>query len=96
VDYNFAWDADKARQNLRKHAEGFRQAATVFRDPGALSLYDAEHSAEEDRWITLGLSAGGGLVVVHHTFEELDAGGVRIRIFSARKATKREVAQYGK
>jgi len=60
-----------------------------------LSLYDDEHGeAGEERWITLGLSAMSGLLVVHHTFEEIDADTVDIRIFSSRKATKQEIKQY--
>jgi len=71
------------------------QAGTVFRDPRMLSLYDDEHSdSQEDRWITLGLSTVSGLLVVHHTFEDVDADTVRIRIFSSRKATKEEIKQY--
>ena len=94
MNYNFDWDPEKARRNRRKHGVGFEQAATVFGDPRALCVHDEEHSTGEDRWVTLGLSASGGLVVVHHTFEEVDATTVRIRIFSARKATKREIAAY--
>jgi hypothetical protein len=94
VQYDFEWDPEKARLNRRKHGVGFDQAATVFRDPRAASLYDDEHSETEDRWITLGISAAGGLLVVHHTFEEVDATHVRVRIFSSRKATAEEIGQY--
>jgi len=68
---------------------------TVFRDPKAASLYDDEHSKTEDRWVTLGLSAGNGLLVVHHTFEQIDADHASIRIFSCRKATPNQIRQYG-
>jgi len=95
VNYNFEWDPDKAKLNQRKHGVGFEQAATVFRDPRALSVFDDAHSQTEERWITLGVAAGGGLLVVHHTFEEMNANTVRIRIFSSRKATKNEAGQYG-
>ena len=94
MQYNFGWDPEKNRRNRKKHGVDFEQAATVFHDPRALSLYDDEHSTDEDRWITLGLSATGGLLVVHHTFDEFDANTVNIRIFSGRKATKRETKQY--
>lgn len=94
MDYNFEWDPAKARRNQTKHAVSFEQAATVFHDPRALSVYDTDHSAEEDRWITLGLSASGGLLAVHHTFEQAGRASFRVRIFSARKATPREAAQY--
>ncbi len=95
VHYDFEWDPRKARQNRRKHRVSLEQGATVFRDPRAASLYDDEHSETEDRWVTLGLSAGGGLLVVHHTFEEIDAYHVRIRIFSCWKATPNQIRQYG-
>jgi len=92
--YDFEWDPQKNKQNLNKHKVAFEQATAVFRDPKALSLYDDEHSVEEDRWITLGLSYSGGLLVVHHTFKEMAEEKLVIRIFSARKATKKEIKQY--
>ena len=95
VQYDFEWDPEKARQNRRKHRVSFEQGATVFRDPRAASLYDNAHSETEDRWVTLGLSAGSGILVVHHTFQEIDADHVRIRIFSCRKATLDQIRQYG-
>lgn len=95
MNYDFEWDPDKARMNRRKHGVGFEHAATVFRDPRAVSVFDDTHSRTEDRWITLGVSSGGGLLVVHHTFEEVDENTMRIRIFSSRKATRKEIAQYG-
>ena len=95
VNYDFEWDPEKAKRNCQKHGVGFDQAATVFRDPRALSVFDDTHSNAEDRWITLGVSAGGGLMVVHHTFEVISENTIRIRIFSSRKATKREAGQYG-
>jgi len=95
MEYCFQWDPHKAIVNYRKHRVGFDQAATVFLDPRALSLYDDSHSDEEDHWITLGMSAFAGLLVVHHTYEEdADASTVYIRIISSRKATNREVRQY--
>jgi len=95
VEYDFEWDPNKARLNRRKHGVAFEQAATVFRDPRAVSVFDDAHSESEDRWITLGLSADGGVMVVHHTFEEVNARRFRIRIFSSRKATRSETDQYG-
>ncbi|MFH1969514.1 MAG: BrnT family toxin [Verrucomicrobiota bacterium] len=95
MNYDFEWDPDKAKLNRQKHGVGFDQAATVFRDPRAVSVFDDAHSRTEDRWITLGVSAGAGLFVVHHTFEEINESTVRIRIFSSRKATKNEASQYG-
>jgi uncharacterized DUF497 family protein len=94
VDYLFEWDPDKAKQNKKKHRISFEQAATVFTDPKAISLYDTEHSKDEDRWITLGLSDNHGLAIVCHTFQWIDKSSARIRIFSSRKATTRESRQY--
>jgi uncharacterized protein len=92
--YRFDWDIRKAMANWHKHGVSFEMAATVFRDPLALSSYDAEHSGQsEDRWITVGLVETGQLVVVVHTFEELHEEA-RIRIVSARYATVHERRQY--
>ncbi len=95
MQYDFEWDPEKARLNRGKHAVSFEQGATVFMDPRALSLYYYEHSTTEDRWITLGIAAGGMLLVVHHTFTDVDASTVKIRIFSCRKATTNEISRYG-
>jgi uncharacterized DUF497 family protein len=94
MDYTFEWDPDKAQRNKKNHGISFEQAATVFRDPRAISLYDAQHSKGEERWITLGLSADSGLITVCHTFKWIDPSTARIRIFSSRKATQREILQY--
>jgi uncharacterized protein len=92
--YQFEWDPSKARQNLRKHLVAFERAATVFFDPMALSKFDEEHSASEGRWITLGIDSIGNLLVVCHVYREETEVGARIRIISARKATKNETKQY--
>jgi hypothetical protein len=94
INYNFEWDPIKAKSNLDKHGVNFEEAATVFRDPMALSIYDEEHSKEEDRWITIGISNTGRLLVVCHTFQKNDENNVAIRIFSGRKAIKKETKQY--
>ncbi len=92
--YYFEWDPQKAKINLQKHGISFERACTIFKDPHALSIYDEEHSRKEDRWITLGMDINGTLLVVVHTFEQLDENSCKIRIISARKATKRENKQY--
>lgn len=92
--YNFEWDSEKARQNLRKHRVSFQRAATVLRDPHAVSIFDEEHSQEEDRWITMGIDDSGSILVMIHTFRRIDELSHEIRIISARKATKRERQQY--
>ena len=93
-EFDFEWDPGKAGLNRKKHGVSFEVAASVFRDPRAMSMYDAGHSEKEDRWVTVGLSTTGGLLVVHHTWKEIDRGHVRVRIFSSRKATQQEVEQY--
>ena len=94
--HEFDWDPAKERTNLRKHRLSFRQAASVFRDPNQLSMFDEGHSKAEDRWITLGIDNTGVLRVVVHTFEEVNEKLWRIRIISARKANLDETKKYTK
>ena len=98
-EHRFEWDPVKALRNARKHGVSFERAATVFFDPRALSILDDEHSEEEERWITLGLDRSGVLLAVCHTFREENEVGpdasVKIRLISARRADRREAAQYG-
>jgi len=94
MQYNFDWDPVKAKQNLRKHGVSFERAARIFRDPFAISIYDDEHSEEEDRWITIGAAENEVLLVVAHTFRGVDAQSSLIRIISARKADRDEAQQY--
>ncbi len=93
--YDFEWDPEKAEINRRKHKVRFNHAATVFRDPEAISIFDDEHNASEDRWITLGIASIGSLLVVYHTFDQVSENREKIRIFSSRKANKSEQKQYG-
>jgi uncharacterized DUF497 family protein len=93
-ELSFEWNPQKAAANARKHGISFERAATVFRDPEALSLYDRAHSETENRWITLGLDSQGQLLVVCHTWREMNEGVASCRIISARKATKTEARQY--
>lgn len=92
--YYFDWDPNKAKENRKKHGIGFEQASTIFLDPGMISIFDTEHSENEDHWATIGIDRNGILLVVVHTFQELDADCCRIRIISARKATRIESKQY--
>jgi uncharacterized DUF497 family protein len=92
--YIFEWDPKKAQENLRKHRISFERAAAIFHDPRALSIFDVEHSEDEDRWVTLGLDSSGAVLVTVHTFHIIDDSSRRVRIISARKATKKEVRQY--
>lgn len=80
----FEWDSEKASANAKKHGVTFEEARSVFADERARLIDDPGHSADEDRFILLGLSAARGLLVVCHCYRE--PNGV-IRIISARKAT---------
>ena len=92
--YQFDWDPAKEKQNIRKHQITFRRAASIFRDPNQLSIFDDEHSENEDRWITMGIDRSGVLRVVVHTFEQIDEDLFEIRLISARKATLTESNEY--
>jgi hypothetical protein len=70
LQYHFEWDLNKAKQNLQKHRVSFERAAEVFLDPLAISIYDEEHSSDEDRWITVGKDHTNLILVVIHTFQE--------------------------
>ena len=94
MQYNFEWDAAKAKNNYRKHRASFERAAEVFLDPFMLSVFDDEHSQAEDRWITIGKDKNHVVLVVAHTFREIDVAESNIRILSVRRATKKEVKQY--
>jgi uncharacterized protein len=96
VNYNFDWDPGKANINRDKHGVVFEEAATIFKDSKAISIFDPDHSETEERWITMGVSEKGRLLIVIHTF--IEEGGedvVTIRIISSRKATKKEIKIYG-
>ncbi len=94
VRYLFEWDPSKALANQKKHGVTFERAASVFSDPNALSRYDDSHSQDEERWVTLGLDRSALLLVVSHTYQEVGQADLKIRIISARKATKTEIKQY--
>jgi hypothetical protein len=87
--YTFEWDAEKARSNARKHGVSFDEAATGFGDPLSRTIPDPDHSQSEARFVLVGRSNRGRTLVVAHT--ERDD---RIRIISARLASKREKQQY--
>ena len=85
----FEWDGGKASRNARKHGVTFEEAATAFADPASLTIPDPDHSAAEDRFILLGASVRDRLLVVVHVER-----GDRIRLISARRATRAERRQY--
>ena len=88
---NFEWDERKAKSNLAKHGVNFAEASTVFGDPLSLTIPDPAHSQAEERFIILGTSFAGKLLVVVHTER-----GDNIRIISARRASRREKRDYEK
>jgi len=85
----FQWDKKKARQNLRDHRVSFEEASTVLGDTLSRTIDDPPHSEDEDRYVIIGQSARGRLLVVVHTIR-----GDDIRIISARVATPAERKDY--
>jgi uncharacterized protein len=83
------WDPKKAAENKRKHRVSFHEASTVFGDPLAITFSDPNHSEGEYRFLTFGVSRFNQLLIVSHTQRE-----DRVRIISARKATRREQRIY--
>ena len=88
----FEWDSAKATVNIKKHGVSFEEAQSVFYDEFAVQFFDEEHSTSEERFLLLGMSTGGRLLLVCHC--EREAGNI-IRIISARKDTKTESTFYG-
>ncbi|MCX6344781.1 MAG: BrnT family toxin [Armatimonadetes bacterium] len=87
----FEWDEAKSESNLKKHGISFDEAKTVFGDPLSLTIQDAAHSNDENRFVDVGLSANRRLLVVVYTERNPN-----IRIISARKATAAERRAYEK
>ncbi|AFY93561.1 BrnT family toxin [Chamaesiphon minutus] len=85
----FEWNPNKAAINLSKHGISFQEAATVFDDSLSMTFPDSDHSVGENRYIIIGMSSLGQLLVVSHTERE-----ERIRIISARTATRAEKRFY--
>jgi uncharacterized DUF497 family protein len=85
----YEWDPRKAQANRRKHGVSFEEAASVFQNADALTFEDPDHSDEEPREITIGMSRQGRVLFLSHCDR-----GERVRIISARKATAHERKQY--
>ena len=81
----FEWDEEKAQSNLKDHKVRFEEGATIFHDPFIATRLDPDHSEKEQRYISIGLSVKGRLLVVSHTER-----GNKTRIISCRKATPTE------
>lgn len=94
VVVDFEWDAHKAASNLKKHGVTFEQATSVFSDALALTVFDAAHSQYEERWFTLGYTVEGTLLAVAHTYQATSPTNIRVRMISARPATKQELHCY--
>jgi uncharacterized protein len=89
MEPKFGWDNNNALNNMRKHRVSFDESKSVFNDPCFITVVDDEHSIDEERYISIGLSKNGRLLILVHTDQE-----GRIRIISARKATKKEEMFY--
>jgi uncharacterized DUF497 family protein len=87
--FQFEWDEDKAPANARDHRVTFDEAATVFRDPLASTIPDPDHSLGEERYLTIGLSTQGRLLVVSYTERQS-----QFCLISCRLATRRERRTY--
>ena len=90
-EMRFEWDEAKNRQNRRKHGVSFEEAGTVFLDENAVRFHDPDHSADEDRFLMLGIGFRLRVLVVCHCHRASDTV---IRIISARKADRQEEAEY--
>jgi uncharacterized DUF497 family protein len=88
-DVEFEWDDVKAESNLKKHGVSFEEGATIFNDPEIATIFDPDHSKDEERYVSIGISIQGNLLVIVHTERE-----ERIRLISCRKATKVERKAY--
>jgi uncharacterized DUF497 family protein len=86
---HFEWDPEKAAANVQKHGVSFQEAATVFGDPLSTTFSDPDHPADEERYLTIGMSENQRLLVIGHT-EDNDT----VRIISARPTTPRERRWY--
>jgi uncharacterized DUF497 family protein len=86
---SFEWDDEKAKENLKNHEISFDESATVFSDLYSITIPDPDHSTGEERYIDIGTSEKGRLLVVSYTER-----GTNIRIISCRKATPTERRRY--
>lgn len=94
AELEFAWDPAKAASNLAKHGVAFAQAGSVFADALALTVFDEARSEFEERWFTLGMDSQGKLLAVSHTYTATGPASARVRMISAREATRAERRQY--
>lgn len=90
----FEWDSAKARANIKKHQISFDEAKTIFNDPFLITSFDKEHSDDENRFISIGISRKSRVLIMVHTEREEQIDTVVIRIISCRKATPLERSVY--
>lgn len=86
----FSWDPRKAAANLRKHGVAFEEASTAFGDPLSITVPDPDHSADEERFVLIGVSRQQRLLVVVHA----ERSEEEVRLISARLANRREQRDY--
>ena len=89
MDVTFEWDEDKARENLKKYRVSFDEAKTIFLDPFSITIPDPDHSMTEQRFVDIGTSVNGRLLITVYTER-----GTNIRLISCRKATPSERRKY--
>ena len=89
MELEFEWDQEKEKSNLSKHGVSFHEGATVFGDPLSWTFPDPDHSVDEQRFLTIGVSSQGKTLVVSHTDR-----GIKTRIINARPATPHERKDY--
>ncbi len=89
MELSFEWDAEKAKENRRSHRVSFEEGLTVFSDALSITIDDPDHSVNEQRYIDIGASEKGRILVVSYT----ERGG-SIRIISCREATPNERRRY--
>lgn len=87
----FEWNDLKNRINIKKHGVSFEEASSVFYDENAILFDDLVHSKNEERFLIIGISRKARICIVSHCYRNADSV---IRIISARRATKREIASY--
>jgi uncharacterized DUF497 family protein len=89
MELTFEWDENKAHNNLRKHGVSLNEAATIFLDPFSITIGNPDRSISEDRFVDIGASSNGRILVVVYTER-----GQNIRLISGRKATSSEIKRY--
>lgn len=85
MEKSFEWDENKAKENIRNHKVSFDEASTIFKDPFSITIFDPDHSIAEDRYVDIGCSSTGRVLVVVYTER-----GQSMRIISCRKAEPNE------